>query len=330
LSLINVSNWKNIQSANLGIKAASFQLKDRELNMVEQAATTYYFTLLSYEAVRLSQELVSASDSLLDAAEARLKNGMIEPMEYNRVRAIYLENLQQLRASEGAVMKNMNSLKALSGLNPADSILLSENFLETISSPEHPAELSIKNTALPRYNMLVHKKLQADQDFKRQQSRVLPEISIFGRYMKQTFGNQFDTFTKFNTWYNIGVVGVRADWILFSGFNRQSSIRQTSLQSQAAQKELENYSLQSAKELEELTINHQVSGHALARSIEHYKLNHENYGIAGVKYTQGVYSIDQYITIYQEHVRSQNQYLNNLANYLVYESIINTRNILSK
>jgi outer membrane protein TolC len=327
LALINVSNWKSISGAALSQKASEYQLQDRNLSISEQAATAYYFALLSREALAMSIDLVNATDSLLQAAKVRLDNGLIEPMEYNRVRAVYLESLQQKTSSEGALQKNINTLKSLCGLASADTIILSENILQHVVSTG-TAELGINATSLPRYRMLSYKKLQAAEDFKKQRARILPEVSVFARYTRQSFSNQTDLFSSGHPWYEIGVAGVRAEWSLFSGFNRQANIRQASLQSQIAEKEFENFSLQADKEIEELRINHQVASEAVQRYNEHYVLSNQNYQIAGAKYTEGVYSIDQYVNIYQELVRSQNQYLSNLASFLVYESIITTRNTL--
>jgi outer membrane protein TolC len=330
LPLINLSNWKGVSSALHAQKASEWQLEDRKLNVMEQAATAYYFALLSYEAITISKILVNAADSLLDAADIRLANGLIEPMEYNRVKAVQLESLQQLRAHQGSYVKNLNALKLLMGVNSSDTLLLTENISESVLLNSKPSELYITISSLPRYHLLSYKNLQAAEDAKRQRARVLPELSLFARYTKQSFSNEANMFANNQAWYDVGVVGLRAEWNLFTGFNRQASIRQSSLQASIAEQELKNFTLLANKESEELKINHQVAAHAVGRFIEHFSLNTENYRIAGEKYKQGVYTIDQYITIYQELVRSQNQYLNSLANYLVYESIINTRNTLKQ
>jgi outer membrane protein TolC len=325
LSLINISNWKNIKSASLGEEAALHQAKDKELSISEQVVTTYYFSLLSREAIVLNQDLVNAGDSLVSAAEVRLLNGMIEPLEFNRVRSLYLESLQQLQESKGAYEKNVNSLKALCGVTQNDTLILSESIGSFMEQNHTPSELNISVNNLPRYRMFYTKTQQAQADLKKQQAKILPELSMFARVSRQSFNDELN----FNRpWFDIAVVGLRAEWNLFTGFNRQASIRQASLQNQSARYELENYSLLAERDLEELKINHQVAAQGVRHYTEHYQLSLESYKIAGVKYNQGVYSIDQYVTIYQEMVRSQNQYLGKLANYLASESIVQSRNTL--
>jgi outer membrane protein TolC len=327
LSIVNASNWKNIKAASLAKEASRYQFEDRQLSITEQVITAYYFSLLSREAIILNRELLNAADSLLAAAEVRLENGMIEPLEYNRVKSLFLETENQLRESEGAYQKNINLLKSLANIAEKDSVVLTES-IATSMNQVRPSSLSITFQQLPRYKMFSVRQHQSVEELKKQQMRVLPELSVYGRYSRQAFNDEFKIFSGSQSWFDVGVVGLRAEWNIFSGFNRQSSIRQAALQSRAAEYELENYTRQSEKELEELTINHRIAAEALKQFEEHYRLNAMNHQIAGDKYTEGVYTIDQYVTIYQERVRSQNQYLSKLANFLVYESMIQSRNLL--
>lgn len=327
LSLVNASNWKNIKANSLAKEASRYQFQDRELTLTEQVITAYYFALLSRESIILNKELLDAADSLLSAATVRLQNGMIEPLEFNRVKSLYLETETQLKESEGAFNKNINALKALANIAEKDSLVLSESIAKSLGQ-QKPSSLSISNSALPRYRMLNARQQQSFEELKRQQMRILPELSVYGRYTRQAFNNDFEIFSSSQSWFDVGVIGLRAEWNIFSGFSRQSSIRQASLQAQSAQYELENYTRQSEKELDELAINHRVAADGLEKFTEHFQLNSMNHRIAGDKYTEGVYTIDQYVTIYQERVRSQNQYLSKLANFLVYESMIQSRNLL--
>lgn len=326
LSLINASNWKNVKATSYAKDAAKFQKEDKELSVTEQIITAYYFVLLSREAIILNQDLVSSSDSLLDAADARLKNGLIETLEYNRVRSVSLETRQQLEESKGAFEKNLNSLKSLCGVSETDTLIVTESIAQSLQKIT-PGTLNISMEALPRYKMLQSKSFQSLEESKRQRARALPEISLYARYARQAFRDEFNFFSG-GEWFDVAVAGVRAEWNIFTGLNRHASVRQASMQSKIAELELDNYKSQADRELEELRINHRIAAEGVEKYQEHYVLNTTNHGIANKKYSAGVYTIDQYINIYQEVVRSQNQYLNKLANYLVFESIVSSRNEL--
>jgi outer membrane protein TolC len=273
----------------------------------------------------LNRDLVKANDSLVQVAEARFSNGVIEPLEFNRIKAIYLESQYQLSESESQYDKNINALKVLMGVNEKDSLVLTEQIGSTLTS-QSPTGLTATVDQSARYKLSSERLLQSEQEWKRQQARIFPELSLFARYTRQTFSNEFDVFGGSQPWFDVAVVGVRAEWNLFTGFNRQASIRQASLQTKIAQRDAELTSMQTQRDLDDLERNHQSAAFGLERYTEHFQLNRTNYVAASEKYRQGVYTMDQFITVYQEMVRSQNQYLSRLANYLVYDSIIRIKN----
>jgi outer membrane protein TolC len=326
LSVINASNWKNIKAASYGEDVARYQHLNQEQTVFEQAVTAYYLAILSREASELNRDLVNANDSLLHVAEARFANGVIEPLEYNRVKAIYLESQYQLSESDVQYYRNINALKVLMGISENDSIVITEQIGKTLGTQTTPTALSTTADQTARYKFASARVLQSEQEWKRQRARIFPEVSLYARYTRQSFSNNFDVFSGNQPWYDVGVIGVRAEWNLFTGFNRQASIRQASLQSRIAKQDAELSAHQVQRELDDLQRNHQSAAFGLGRYTEHFQLNRTNYTVASEKYKQGVYTMDQFITVYQEMVRSQNQYLSRLANYLVYDSIIRIKN----
>ena len=137
LSIVNASSWKNIKTSALAKEASRYQFQDRQLSLTEQVITAYYFALLSRESIILNRELLHAADSLLSAASVRLENGMIEPLEFNRVKSLFLETETQLRESQGAYAKNVNALKALANIPEKDSLIISESIAPALRQTRH-------------------------------------------------------------------------------------------------------------------------------------------------------------------------------------------------
>lgn len=325
LNLINVSSWKNVQASAAAQKVSYQQAKEKELSIREQVITAYFFTLLSREAIALQRQLVESGDSLLYAADIRLRNGLVETLEYNRVKAIYLESLQQLKETEASYIKSIHGLKVLLGMSPSDTLVIMERLDLEKAALQSISEINVGVTQLPKYKMLSARTSQLKSELQRSQTKLFPELSMFGRVSRQSFSDELN----FNQWFDVSVVGIRAEWVLFSGFQRQSSIRQANHQLTVAQYEQQHYVSQAEKELNDLSVNYNATWHGVQKHREHHELNITNHNIANEKYLQGIYSIDQYVTIYQEAVRSQNMYLNQLANLLVYEAMIQSRNLLN-
>lgn len=326
LPLINTTAWKNVKSSNLRKESAHWQQIDFEQNILEQGVAVYYFALLSREAMGLNMDLAESNDSLLHVAEVRLNNGMIEMLEYNRIKAIQLESLQRRTETEATYQKNLNALKIICGLSPKDTIVLMERIGEVLQGNRQPEILRVEPVATPAYKMLLLEQERKEQELFKQRLRLLPELSFFARYTRQAQRAEFNFFSESDPWFDIGLIGIRAEWNLFTGLNRHSAIRQASLEKEKTRLDLENYEKQTLQELDDLENEHTIAARSVERFGEHYNLNRQNYKIAGRKYEEGIYSLDQYITIYQELVRSQSQYLNGLANFLVYDSMINLKN----
>lgn len=323
LALVNTSAWKGIQSARLNAESAYWQRVDAELNIMEQAANAYYMALLSKSSMQLNADLMSSNDSLLQIAQVRLDNGAIEPLEFNRIKTLHLESSQRWRESSNSYSQQLARLKVLCGLAQKDSLSLLEQI-----DPQHAGTVTLQASATgtPRHKMLALQSEQRHTELKRQQLRVAPELSLFARYTRQAQRNEFNFFSQQGDWFDIALIGVRADWNLFTGFNRQASIRQASYQARAAELDLADADLRKEQELENLLQNYKTAAAGLRTYATHYQLTKENYALATFKYREGVYTLDQFITIYQEMVRSQNQFLIQLANYMISGATIELEN----
>jgi outer membrane protein TolC len=324
VSLFNPAGWASITAASHAKSGAKHALEEKRLTLQEQTTRAYFGSILSRESMLLNTELVSASDSLLDAATVRLKNGMIEQLDYNRVKALHLRSLQQLELSREAYIINTAALKSLLGMKQTDSLIVhaanfpaKDNGVRTI--------VAYDVSALPRYNVLNTRIAETEAEEKRAKLRTLPEVNLFARYSRQSFSNDISSLGD-QSWFEVGVVGIRADWNLFTGFTRAANVRSSYLQVNALKKEAEAWRNQAENERRTLEINVETAALGAMRSDEQRRLALENYKIATIKYNEGVYSIDQLIVIYQELVDTQQLHFRNISDFLIYQSIIDTRN----
>ena len=326
LPIVNVSNWKNISAAKQGVRVGEYQREENMLRLTEQVVAQYYYCLLSKEAINLNAALLAASDSLFKAASVRLAEGTIELLDYNRVRSLYLETLQRLTDSKTAYAIDTGRLKTLLGLPASDSIAIAENLNETIGTSKRSA-LAAQANDLPSLKLSESRLHQAQENLLRQQAKVLPEISLYARYTRQAFSQEVSEITEVS-WFDVGVVGVRAEWNLFTGLNRRSAIKQAYYQKSIAAEEKAQAGADAAEDMRELALNHAVAIESTTNAKERFTLASQNYSLAAIKYTEGIYTIDQYINIYQELVNAHTVYLKALADFMRYESLVQSRNNL--
>ncbi|HSI89834.1 MAG TPA: TolC family protein [Adhaeribacter sp.] len=321
--LLSLQTWQNRQIAETETEAAKHRRISNFQMAAEQIARAYYLTLLTREAAAISRENMLVNDTLLLTADQKFKNGILEPLEHNRLKALQLESNQTFQDNQTSYQRNLIQLKTLLGL-PADAPF---ELTETLSDTQ-AGDINLTTTAEEsnQYLALQWKTRVAEREFQKQKSRWAPEISGYGRYTRQSLSNNINVFSPEMPWFEIGVIGLRLDWPIFTGFNRSVSIKQASLNRQIAENNLAQQALKTKQEFAELQVNYQNSKSSLQTYREHYALYQDNYALARYKYQQDIYSTDQLLQVYAEKLRSQNQYLTAMGNYYISRTLIQLKN----
>ncbi|MBC7864355.1 MAG: TolC family protein [Bacteroidia bacterium] len=213
----------------------------------------------------------------------------------------------------------MNSLKLLLGLKQEDSLIFDERIqseikLASVTMPSPDKEPAVLNSQL---QIRIAKASLLKDNLKR-----LPEVSLYTRYYKQSMRNDPDVFNADQNWFTVGLAGVRLDMPIFTGFARQAQINKSKIRLKIAQLELENETERIKAENRELFLNLQQSAASLKNSKEALALSDESNRIALTKYLQGIYSLDQYLNVFNESLSTQRQYLKNFGDYFISQSIL--------
>ena len=321
--LLNLQNWQNRKIAETETQAVIHQKISNFQAAAERITQAYYLTLLTREATAISLENMQVNDTLLLTADQKFKNGIIEPLEHNRLKALQLESKQTWLDNQTAYRRNLIQLKTLLGIATEAPFELTETLAEAQTT-----DIALTATAEEsnQYLVLQWKTRVAEQEFQKQKRRWAPEISGYGRFTRQSMSNNINIFSPELPWFDIGVIGLRLDWPIFTGFNRNISIKQASLNRQIAENTLAQQTLETNQVLAELQLDYENSKSSLQTSRQHYALYQDNYALARYKYHHDVYSTDQLLQVYAEKLRSQNQYLTAMGNYYISRMLIQLKN----
>lgn len=289
-----------------------------------QTARVYHATLLTRSAIALTKRNQLAADTLTQIARQRLDKGLIEPLEFNRIRSVQLTTTDVVYQNELAYTRNLNQLKLLLGLAPADSLILSENLLtrpdtvvllpDAISPTERPqVRLRQSQVALSR--------LQLD----RERLQRWPTLSAYGRYSQQAQRNQLNFLNPHERWFTIGVAGLQFNWPIYSGGLRTSNLTRAQLGLKLAQSELAFERNRQQTDNEDIRNTYNQAVRSLDLNRQNYELSRQNVQIALVKYRSGLFAYDQYLNVFNEALTAQNRYLNNLSNVFINQTILQIR-----
>ncbi|GAB3696407.1 hypothetical protein GCM10027592_19440 [Spirosoma flavus] len=327
---VNVPIVNRPARADIGITDQNLRITDSQNLVLQdeistQTARVYHATLLTGSAITLTKRNLSAADTLTQIARERLAKGLIEPLEYNRIRSVQLTTADVLYQNELAYTRNLNQLKLILGLAPADSLVLSEN-LSTRSTGSPIPTTDLLSVERPQIILQQARIELAQLQLNRERLQRWPTLSAYGRYMEQAQRNQINFLNTSQPWYQIGVAGLQFNWYLYTGGLRNSNLIRAKLQIKAAEIALayERNKQQTDNEDIRNTFNQAVRSLDLNR--QNYELSSQNVQIALVKYRSGLFAYDQYLNVFNEALTAQNRYLNNLSNVFINQTILQIRN----
>lgn len=316
--------------ADQGITDQNLRITDNQTLVLQdeistQTARVYHATLLTRSAIALTQKNLSAADTLTQIARDRLDKGLIEPLEYNRIRSVQLTTADVLYQNQLAYIRNLNQLKLLLGMAPTDSLMLSENLANRPVNAPVPAS-ALPTPERPQITLQQARVELSRLQLNRERLQRWPTLSAYGRFTEQAQRNALNFLSANQPWYQIGVTGLQFNWPIYSGGLRTSNITRARLQLKAAETALTYERNKQQTDNEDIRNTYNQAVRSLDLNRQNYELSSQNVQIALIKYRSGLFAYDQYLNVFNEALTAQNRYLNNLSNVFINQTILQIRN----
>lgn len=315
--------------ADLGITDQNLRLIDDQNLVLQddistQTARVYHAALLTRSAIAITRRNVLAADTLVQIARQRLDKGLIEPLEYNRIRSVQLTTADVLSQNELGYVRNINQLKLLLGLTLADSLLLTEEL------PLRPVvELApVAVTTLPQRPQVTLRETRVELarlQMERERLMRWPTLAAYGRFSEQAQRNKLSFLNPNERWFTIGVAGLQFNWPIYSGGLRNSSLARTRLQVKLAEAELAYERNRQQTDTEDVRNTYNQAVRSLDLNRQYFDLSNQNVQIALVKYRSGLFAYDQYLNVFNEALTAQNRFLTTLSNVFINQTILQIR-----
>jgi outer membrane protein len=290
-----------------------------------QVARLYFATVFTKQYIDISQQNLANTDSIARIAAERKEKGLIDQLEYNRVRATRLVIEDVLHQNEMAYQKNLNQLRLVVGDSSVISSLGPFSLQEKGGELPSPYSRRGGGGEVPRLQLRAAQFSLAKEQLKKEQKLRLPTLSAYARYSEQAQRNQLN-FLNFNEkWFGIGVAGLRFEAPIYSGRIRESGIARARVNADIAQMQLENEKRKYDSETQDLLISYNQSFNSLKINQEAYQLNEENMKLVLIKYKGGILSYDQYLNVFNEVLNAQNKYLRTLADVMINGKLLEIR-----
>lgn len=315
--------------ADLGITDQNLRIIDDQNLVLQdeistQTARIYHAALLTRSAIAITRRNLSAADTLVQISRQRLDKGLIEPLEYNRIRSVQLTTADVLYQNELMYVRNINQLKLLLGLALSDSLALTEE-LALRSSAEWPTAGTTTLPQRPQVTLRESRVELARLQIERERLQRWPTLSAYARYNQQAQRNQLNFLNLNERWFTIGVAGLQVNLPIYSGGLRTSNLARTRLQLTLAQAELAYERNRQQTDTEDVRNTYNQAVRSLDLNRQNFDLSNQNVQIALVKYRSGLFAYDQYLNVFNEALTAQNRFLSTLSNVFINQTILQIR-----
>lgn len=329
--ILNKPARTDIDITNQNLRILDDQTLVLQDELSTQTARVYHAVLLARAAIAINRRNLTSADTLVQIARIRLDKGLIEPLEYNRIRSVQLTTADVVQQNELTYIRNLNQLKLLVGLTLADSLVITENLTASanrvltdrqalapqafVSNRERP-QIALRRSQVELY------KMQLD----RERTLKLPTLSAYLRYSAQAQRNQLDFYDFSKRWFPIGIAGLQFNLPIYTGGLRSSQIARARMRVKLAESELAYEQIRQQIDTEDIRNSYLQATRSLELNRQNYEIVEQNVQISLVKYRSGLFAYDQYLNVFNEALQAQNRYLTSLSNAFINQTILQLRN----
>jgi outer membrane protein len=289
---------------------------DAQINSYLQSVTQVYLSVLVLrDALSINAELDSTARLLYITTKARHGQQLLGQVDLNRAENLMLSTYQQTNNVKANVSVAERQLAALLGLNPSQTIDITDQLKNYDNSLKSKIELQSQERSSVKSAQLA--KNAAGWNLKQQSYASLPKISFNSRY---TYANQSQTlFSGSGTNFDYGTVGMSVSLPIFKGFNLTNQRKKAKLQLNIADLQLQQAFIDSDQEIKDWNarLNEKQQSGAFASRRDEMASTTLNLSI--MNYNEGVISLDQLFNIYNEYAQAKNSFLQTKADIIMYE-----------
>jgi outer membrane protein TolC len=316
LPVLNFEKWEALKRFRMQTAQTALSSQVNRENLYIQLSQWYYQALLTRELVRLSRANLDITDELLSVYESRMKNGVMDPAEYNRGRNLQLDVKTSVVQYDQKYRQSLIVLRQLLDLPDSSSIELADS-LAHIDMATFSEETPV--TGRPAYREAEIKKDIAWQQVRESKKSPLPVISLDGKY---TYEWQVQPLSGQHINFDFSSIGLRLDFPLFQGSFYRANREKTALNWELAKLSEKQTINDLARQQAEWREDYAASLHKNPLLEEKCRVTADNLRIARLSVGEGVMEFEQFNSIFQEYSRAKMDYLQNLNDGIVYQLLL--------
>ncbi len=319
MPIINMEKWTQVAKARTQYNQSQWSSKVALENLHLQLLQAYYQLLVTREVKKLNEENEETTDELQRIMTARNESGILNPSDYNRSKNLQLDVQSSSIGYAQQLEQSRNNIYALLNIKQ-DSL----NFTEEISFFPWPAFNNINDASTrPAWQEANYKLEVASLSLSESKRGGLPRLSLASRYT-YNLQSEFNK-TSDNVEFSAANIGLRLDVPLFQGSYYRSMQYKNNILVKSAQLEQQRTRAALNQQQKDWQAQYQSAYNKHAVLEDKVKGASDNLRIARLNIKEGVMEFDEFNNIFMEYNRARMDYLQNLADGILYY-LLSTQN----
>jgi outer membrane protein TolC len=312
-----------LQASKTYLKYYENAKQKTDIEIKEAVINAYGNVLLAQESIAILEKNKATLEKTLFDTKAIYKNGLIEE-----------ENVEQLQITLTSINSTLNYNKRLVEVAyKMLKITLGIDINDDLKLTDKLDNLAVSNLDLAitknEFNVLDNINYQMNLELKLQKAKALPSLAANVNFGYNAFGNQFQFFSREQSWFNYSNVGIGLNIPIFSSFARSSRTQQAKIALDQAKTQLSEAD-------QKLKLQFAAAKSDYEFSIEEYANAKTNLGLAEriekkqqIKFTEGLSSSFDYNDAQRQLYAGQQTYLKSMIDVInkkaALEKIINKK-----
>jgi len=317
-------DWQNIYQSK--IAKTNTRLKEAEKSfyeqyLKEQVAQVYYATLTARAGVQNAEEDLLLADSIFQITSDRFREGLIDVLTLNQAKINRNNAFDKLEQNKSFLYGNESNLRILLGLSNSDTLILEEQI--KISEPVSIDSIPQNDLSLNRYKIQL---AMTDLERKKALSNFSPKLDFISSWGRIQYQEDFTFSLNSSDWQLNSYLGLNLSIPIFSGFGKKNQLSSAKISQNIARHSYEEEIRKSSLNDNILFNNYLTSKLSVQTAAQNLTLADENVQLAYSKYSEGLISLDNYLSVHDDYLAVENQYFSRLSDYLINKAIIQSRN----
>jgi outer membrane protein len=318
---VTVSQLLYSKSWLTGIKQArkaedlyTILLQKTEEDIIHEVASNYYHVLMNYSNLNILNENIKNLEKLYDILKLQYENDFVKQTDVSRLKVTVTNLKTQRETLENGIQIQERVLKILAGI-PTETTMQLDTAILNDMDYQKPVATEYIPELLPEYQALQKQTELAGLQVESDKAAFYPNLAAFGQFTYSSYATKF----KFNDFYGMNTVGLKATIPIFSSGMKKQRVMQSQLKLQQNQ---EDFDL-NRKYLEtsyQNAVNSLYSAWSnLQDQQENKELANEVYAQVKLQFDEGMASLTDLLNVESSLLEAENLFNQQLLRYKLAE-----------